>query len=138
MAVGTRGILPAEVALVALGGAAGTAARVGAVLAVPDAGGLPTTVAAVNVVGSLLLGLLVGLLVARGDDTGPRRRTRLLLGVGVLGGFTTYSTFAVDVAVLLGERPGAGLAYALGCLVAGWLAALAGLLGGRALAGRSA
>ena len=90
--------------LVAAGGAAGALARLGATQAVPGAAG----VLAVNLLGCLLLGVLVG---ARRDDA----RLRALAGTGVLGGFTTMSALAVDAA----ERsPGPALAL-LGASVAG-------------------
>lgn len=89
---------------------------------------------AVNMVGSFLLGLLVAVLAARGDDVGPQRLVRLALGTGVLGGFTTYSTFIVEVDELVRDghlELGAG--YALGSVVLGILAAALGIvLGGAA------
>lgn len=89
-----------ELALVGLGGAAGTAARA----LLQDAAGDHRIwmTAAINVVGSFLLGALVGRLASLAP---PRaRRWRVLLGTGVLGGFTTYSAFALDVV----EAAGAG------------------------------
>lgn len=82
-------------ALVGVGGAAGASARY-LITALVPAGGLqilPTL--AINVIGSYLLGFLNGHLNLR-----PGRRAaalRLLLGTGVLGGFTTYSAFALQV-----------------------------------------
>jgi CrcB protein len=60
------------------------------------------------------------------DLTAPHRLVRPFLGVGVLGGYTTYSTFAVDVEQLvLHHRPGMALAYLVAtlaaCLVAVWV-----------------
>ncbi|MDF9716124.1 CrcB family protein [Nocardioides sp. ChNu-99] len=123
---------PADVLVVAVGGTVGTAARAAAVLLVPTAeGAVPWTVGVVNVGGALLLGLLLGVLGGR-PDTGGRRRARLLLGTGVLGGFTTYSALAVDAAGLLGDRSATGAAYAVGSLLLGLVAAAVGLLlGGR-------
>ena len=108
--------LPARQALplVAVGGALGALARLGAVEAGPDA----TAVLAVNLVGCLLLGLLVG---ARQDDL----RLRAFAGTGVLGGLTTASAFAVDVARL---DAGPALAYAAASVLGGLLLARAGLL----------
>ena len=72
--------------------------------------------------------VLLGLLARLGDDSGWRRRVRLGLGTGVLGGYTTYSTFAVEVV----ERQRDSLlllstGYALASLVCGVLAAAIGL-----------
>jgi CrcB protein len=118
--------------LVALGGTAGTALR--EVLALTFAappGGFPVVILVINVLGSFALGLLLESLVRRGADEGRRRTARLLIGTGLIGGFTTYSAFAVDVG-LLGAGAGAGglvvgLAYALSSVALGTLAAGAGI-----------
>lgn len=88
----------------------------------------PWTTFWINVSGALVLGVLLGLLARLGDDSGWRRRVRLGLGTGVLGGYTTYSTFAVEVV----ERQRDSLlllstGYALASLVCGVLAAAIGL-----------
>ncbi|MFJ3382463.1 fluoride efflux transporter FluC [Curtobacterium sp. NPDC090217] len=114
--------------VVALGGAIGTAFR--AVLAdlVPAVDGISWTILAINVVGAFCIGLLLEALAHRGPDVGRRRRLRLFVGTGVLGGFTTYSTLADDTAQLLGDgRWGAGSGYALLTVVLGLLAVVAGL-----------
>ncbi len=84
---------------------------------------------AVNVVGSLAMGLLAGWLALKaGESSTPS--LRLFLGTGVLGGFTTFSAFSLDVAILW-ERGQAGVAatYALGSLVL----SIAGLVLGLAI-----
>ncbi|MFZ6993552.1 fluoride efflux transporter FluC [Curtobacterium sp. RRHDQ66] len=114
--------------VVALGGAIGTAIR--AVLAdlLPAVDGISWTILAINVVGAFCLGLLLEALAHRGPDVGRRRRLRLFVGTGVLGGFTTYSTLADDTAQLLGDgRWTAGSGYALLTVVLGLLAVVAGL-----------
>ena len=80
---------------------------------------------AVNVLGSLVMGLLVGWFAHRGD---PGLPWRLFLTTGILGGFTTFSTFSLDAASLL-ERGQAGLAalYILLSVGAGLLGLFAGL-----------
>jgi fluoride exporter len=131
-------------ALVALGGAVGTSARAGLESAfAPEAGTWPWTTFTINLVGSFLLGVLLEHLVRSGPDDGWRRRVRVLVGTGVLGGFTTYSTFALEVDRLVDVgRPGLGVAYALVSVVLGVVAAgagilLAGALGRRRTAGRA-
>ncbi len=123
-------------ALVAAGGAVGTLARYALSAAVPVLWGMPAAVFAINVVGAFLLGLLLAVL-ARGADDGIRRRLRLLLGTGVLGGFTTYSTFAVGAdGLFVSARPWQGVLYALATVVVGAAASLAGIaLGARRGAG---
>lgn len=131
-------------ALVALGGAVGTSARAGLEAAfAPEAGTWPWTTFAINLVGSFLLGVLLERLARSGPDDGWRRRVRVLVGTGVLGGFTTYSTFALEVDRLVDAgHAGLGVAYALGSVVLGVLASgagilLAGTLGRRGGAGRA-
>ena len=77
--------------LVCAGGAIGVAARHVLTALVPD-GSVVWMTAVINVVGSLLLGFVAGVCGAR------HARWRGFLGTGVLGGFTTYSAFAVQVA----------------------------------------
>lgn len=124
--------------LVVLGGAVGTALREGLSLALPAvdlAGGrLPLGTVAINLLGALLLGLLLEMLVRRGHDAGGRRAVRLLLGTGLLGGFTTYSALATDSALLMqGGMVAVALAYALGTVLLGGLATLLGIVLGAAL-----
>lgn len=121
------------VLLVVAGGAVGTALRVLVTLAVPPAGSFDTAIFAINVVGAFVLGLLLERLLRGGPDEGRRRVLRLGLGTGVLGGFTTYSTFSLDtVALLEGGHVVEYLLYTGGTLVLGVLAAALGI----AVAGR--
>jgi fluoride exporter len=89
------------------------------------AGGAPLalTVATmiINIIGSFALGIVVGVL----GDRRPLRRA--FLGTGVLGGFTTYSAFAVQTATLLGEAPFVGASLALVSVLLGLAAAALGL-----------
>ena len=121
----------AGLALVALGGAAGTLARYGLGLLWADAAGVTL---AVNLAGAFVLGALVTLLgsaAARSWPGARAERLRLLLGTGVLGGFTTYSGLATQTGQLLlaGDAPSA-LGYAGFSLVGGLVASLAGIWAG--------
>lgn len=106
--------------LVAVGGAIGTAGRLGIGLLLPDAGGFPISIITVNVLGAFLIGLLA----ARLPSSSERR---IFLATGVLGGFTTYSTFAVGTVQLWGQSPMLAAISALLTLVVGLAAAAAGL-----------
>ncbi|MHB1018321.1 MAG: fluoride efflux transporter CrcB [Coriobacteriia bacterium] len=120
-----------EFLLVAAGGAAGAVARYGvALLARPVSGAFPWHTLGVNVVGSFLLGLLMACL-PQGD---AGERLRLLLGVGVLGGFTTFSAFSVDALALAQQDQWlTAAAYVLGSVAAALAGAAAGYATGRAL-----
>jgi CrcB protein len=120
---------PGAILLVAAGGAVGTAARYATALVLPPLGAVPVATIAVNLVGAFLLGLLLAGLARRGPDTGRRLTLRLLLGTGVLGGFTTYSTFSLDtVALVEGGRWADVLLYTAVTLVLGTLAAALGVV----------
>lgn len=79
----------------------------------------------VNIVGSLAMGLLVGWFAHKSD---PGQAWRLFLTTGILGGFTTFSTFSLDFALLY-ERGDAALAlaYAVASIVLAVLGVFAGL-----------
>ena len=114
--------------LVFLGGGLGAAARHG----VNVAGtrllgfGFPWATLTVNVVGSLLMGLIAGWLAFKAG-IGWSQHLRLFLTTGFLGGFTTFSAFSLDTA-LLWERGEAGLAA--GYILANVVLAIAGLFAG--------
>ena len=107
----------------------GTAGRYLLTEALPSWHGVPVATLGANLAGAFVLGTLVAALARRGPDEGLRRATRLLLGTGFLGGFTTYSSLAVETdALLRGGQAALGLTYALGTVVLGALAAAAGIL----------
>ncbi len=93
----------------------------------------PVGTLAINVVGSLLMGVLAGHLLLRSDEAWSQS-ARLLLATGVLGGFTTFSAFSLE-AVLLWQRGDAGLAalYVLASVLLSIGALVAGLAIARAL-----
>ncbi|WP_233201887.1 CrcB family protein [Cryobacterium sp. Y11] len=123
--------------LVFLGGVVGTALREGLSLALAPLDVRLTTLG-INLLGALLLGLLLEALVRRGLDVGGRRAARLLLGTGLLGGFTTYSALATDSALLLqGQAIGLAIVYALGTVLLGGVATGLGIVIGAALHRRS-
>lgn len=111
-----------------LGGMLGTAARLGVGLVVPDAGGIPLSTLAVNVLGALLIGVLAARIPA--GSTGRSAHARLFLGTGALGGFTTYSAFAVGTVEVAGSA-WLAVAYAALTLVLGITATVLGLRLGR-------
>ncbi|MEU5011165.1 fluoride efflux transporter CrcB [Streptomyces sp. NPDC021749] len=98
------------VAVVALGGGVGASARYGAALLWPTApGAFPWTTLVVNAVGCAVIGIFMVVIT---DVWAAHRLVRPFFGTGVLGGFTTFSTYAVDIQQLLARgKPGAGLAY---------------------------
>jgi len=121
-------------ALVAIGGAAGTLSRHGIAEALDGDRLFPLATFLVNVTGSFALGALLAVLLVR-DHSAPANRLRLLLGTGFLGGYTTYSALAVETDTLLrGDHVALGLTYAVGSVVAGLVAASAGVAAGRRVA----
>lgn len=118
---------------VAAGGALGSLGRwaVGELLP-HDAGAFAWSTLAVNVSGALLAGLLMALLV---DVLAHTRYVRPFLGVGVLGGWTTFSAYVYDARTMLdaGQDPAGMLLYVAGTLLLGLVAVWLGLLAGRTL-----
>ena len=124
--------------LVMIGGAAGAGLRYGAGRYASAFGGgdpFPWATLFVNLAGSLLIGLLAGLLLDVGTGAvAAHRPLWLLLGVGVLGGFTTFSALSLEVFTLIGRgQPALAFLYAAGSLVAGLGLTAAGFAAGKAL-----
>lgn len=111
---------------VAVGGALGSLARVAVDRVVAPVGALPVATFLVNVSGALALGLLL----ARTEDP----RWRALLGTGLLGAWTTFSTLAVEVDGLLRDDLLLAGAYVAATLGAGLVAARIGRLTGEVVA----
>lgn len=117
---------------VMLGGALGAGARYGLQLALAPLAlrsGFPVATLLINVLGSFLLGLTVALV---GRGLWPEA-ARLAFGTGVLGAFTTFSAFSVEVDGLLLRGHGAAASYALLSVGLGVLAAVGGRLMGARL-----
>lgn len=118
--------------LVMSGGAAGAALRFGLHRALsPFAVNWPWPTFTANIVGGLAMGVLAAWLLRAGEGGEPMR---LLLGVGLLGGFTTFSAFSLEMARMI-ERGAIGMAagYALASVLLALLALFAGLFIGRSI-----
>jgi fluoride exporter len=114
------------VVAVAVGGALGALGRWAVAEALPhDSGRFPWSILLTNVVGCFLIGVLMVLVIERLPD---QRLVRPFLGTGILGGFTTFSTYAVDTrALLAADRAAVAATYLAGTVVLGLLAVLVGL-----------
>jgi len=116
----------AVLGVVAVGGVLGALARYGIGLAVPHPPtGFPWATFAINVSGCLLIGVLMVLVT----DVWPGHRLlRPFLGTGLLGGYTTFSTYVVDVQHLLAAGAArTALAYLVGTLLAALVAVQIGM-----------
>ncbi|MDT0455175.1 CrcB family protein [Streptomyces sp. DSM 41527] len=120
------------IGVVATGGAIGASARYGAALLWPTAGGaFPLTTFTVNAVGCALMGVLMVVIT---EVRAAHRLVRPFLGTGILGGFTTFSTYAVDIQRLVAVgRAAAALATLVGTVLVTLAAVWAGVTGTRAL-----
>lgn len=121
---------PDVLAVTALGGMLGASARYGVAQWLPTRPGrFPWATFWTNVSGSFVLGLLLVLLLERFP---PTRLVRPFLATGILGAFTTMSTYEVETALLIKNgHPLTGVIYGVGSLVAGLALAYTGILAGR-------
>jgi CrcB protein len=126
-----EGLAPMAYLLAALGGSLGALARWALEEALPSPGGWPWATLLINLTGCLLLGALFAVLAARSPEP---LWARPFLGVGVLGGYTTYSAFAIEVVDLVDDgAPLLAAGYLLVSVLGGVLAVAVGALaGGRA------
>lgn len=119
---------------IAVGGVLGSEARYSISLALPHvADSIPWATFLINVSGCALIGVLM---VTITELTSPHRLVRPLLGVGVLGGYTTFSTYSVEIQQMLAaSRPGLALTYLVTTPIAALAAVWAGANTTRLLAG---
>ena len=106
---------------VGLGGALGAVFRYLLGQVVPKmGGGFPLGTFAVNLIGCFAIGVIVGI-AGRNNDLDPR--LVLFLQTGICGGFTTFSTFSLEMVSLLEEgQLTVGILYVVSCVVSGILA----------------
>jgi fluoride exporter len=123
---------PVIIGAIAAGGAIGAAARYLVGLGCPTpSGGFPVSTLVINVVGCGLIGILM---VVVTDVLTRQRLLRPFLGTGVLGGFTTFSTYAVDIQQLVtGRHAGIALLYLATTVLGALLAVRATVSATRAL-----
>lgn len=116
---------PALLLGIAAGGVVGSLGRYAVGLALPHpAGSFPWSTLVVNLTGALAMGLLVAYLLGR---PGSHRLARPVVGVGLLGGWTTFSAFAIEVVTLLETgHGGEAAAYMLASFLGGVLAVTLG------------
>lgn len=119
---------PRLLLLVGAGGAVGTLGRWAVSTVVPTVARWPLATLTVNLLGAFVLGFLLEALLRRGHETPQLRRWRLAVGTGVCGGFTTYSSFAVELDRLVSSgHLGTALGYAAVSLVGGLVAVVLGI-----------
>src|SRR3954467_7637531 len=122
-------------AAIGLGGIVGATARYELAQALPTAPGrFPWATFWTNMSGSLALGFLLVLLVQR---TRQHRLLRPFLATGILGAFTTMSTYLVETALLIKDgHATVGVTYGLSSLAVGLFLAFAGMFGARQITQR--
>ena len=130
---------PRSILFVFLGGALGTAVRYLLTLSAPPIAGVPLITFLINVTGAFVLGWLLQTLALHGTDEGARRDVRLFAGTGILGGYTTYSSLAVDTdGLIAAQSVGLSILYASATIVVGAAASVAGIAVASVIARRRA
>ncbi len=121
-------------AAIFVGGGIGSVLRYAVTLGVTQrlGPGFPWATFAINIAGSLIIGMVFELSQTRALGVTPL--VRIFLMTGVLGGFTTFSTFSLDMVTLAGERAATlALFYGAGSVIVGFIAAYAGIVAVRAV-----
>lgn len=124
---GRRAMLhPGTIAVIALGGAAGTLGRVELGRLIPTTtNGFPWPTFAANITGAFIIGVVIVLVL---DRLPPTRYVRPLIGTGFCGGLTTFSTLAVEIDLLVkAGRLALAIGYLAASLGAGMIAVFAGM-----------
>ncbi|RMI35806.1 fluoride efflux transporter FluC [Nocardia stercoris] len=135
------GVEPAVLAAVSVGGAIGALGRYGLSLLIRSTYPIPWATFVTNVSGCFAIGVLMVFVTEvrftrSGEPALPSRLTRPFLGVGVLGGYTTFSTYAVEVRRLLESGAVArAFLYLGGSVVTGLTAVVLGIAAGRLTTG---
>jgi fluoride exporter len=111
--------------IVGLGGALGAMARYGVNIFATKMFGVnfPYGTLGINIAGSLLMGLLIGLFAVKE----PNGDMKLFLTTGILGGFTTFSAFSLETIMLWDRKPLAAIAYVAASVALSLLACWLGL-----------
>jgi CrcB protein len=119
----------AHIAIVGFGAFFGTLARYNIGEWLPNSiDEWPTATLIINVTGAFLLGVLLQALLHSGPDEGGRRMLRLMLGTGFMGAFTTYSSLATSIVLLIrSEELTLAIAYAVLSVVLGVVAVALGI-----------
>ena len=121
------------ISAIGVGGAIGTLARYGIAVAFPVAARqIPWSTLGINLSGSFLLGIILFVVVKRSAN----RFARPFVVIGVLGGFTTFSTFAVEIVQLMRARPWIALIYLTISVLGGAVCVLAGGMAGQRIYSR--
>ncbi len=119
---------PQKILLIASGGALGAGLRYSFILLsqyLGYSGDLAWVIMAENIIGSFLLGSLSGWLLMRKGQADSKRM--LFLGTGLLGSFTTFSTFSLDIIYLFEDSVALMLAYTIGSPALGLIFVFAGI-----------
>lgn len=122
----------AVIAAIAAGGMLGAAARHAVSVVIPNGDGFPWSTFVVNASGCLLIGVLMVVILETGP---PHPLARPFLGVGVLGGYTTFSTYTVEIHALLRDNQiDLAASYLVGTVVVALVAVQLGVASTRAVA----
>jgi CrcB protein len=133
---GVAGLRPDVLAVIAAGGVLGAEARYGIGALLPhDGDAWPWSTLLINLSGCVLIGVLMVVIT---ELLYAHRLVRPFLGVGLLGGYTTFSTATVEALTLMtAGRPGAAIGYLVATPTLAVLGCGAGVVAARLLAGRS-